>query len=499
MLLDDLVAVSAAVTSTRSRIEKTELLADLLGRLSVDEAPMAVSYLAGAPMQRRLGVGYATVHATPTPAADQASLQIVDVHRTFEELAATAGPGSKARRSALLEDLLSRATAREQDFLQGLIVKNLRQGALEGVMADAVARAVGVPAERVRRAAMLQGDLVSVATLALVEGPGTLAATTVNVFTPLQPMLAGAAESAGQAVSELGDAVVETKLDGLRLQVHRAGDRVEVYTRNLRNVTVGMAGIVAAALELEASSFILDGEGLMVDSDGRPLSFQDSMSRPDRGGERPLRAFFFDILHLDGVDLIDEPLAARRQELAGLVPSEWRARSIVTVDPAEADRFFDEAVAAGDEGVVVKDPMQPYEAGRRGSGWLKVKPTYTLDLVILAAEWGSGRRQGWLSNLHLGARDDHDRFVMLGKTFKGLTDEMLEWQTSAFLDIETGRDGHVVMVEPRIVYEIAFDGVQRSTRYPGGVALRFARVKAFREDKHPSDADTIEAVRSYLR
>jgi DNA ligase-1 len=293
--------------------------------------------------------------------------------------------------------------------------------------------------------------------------------------------------------------VVEQKLDGLRVQVHRAGDRVRVFSRNLRDITGEMQGVVRTALAFPGERFILDGEALLVGDDGTPRSFQDSMSRPQNGAGLPLRAYYFDILHRDGGDLIDEPLSKRRAALERLVPPDARVGAIVTSDPAEAEAFFDETIGAGFEGVVVKDGSQPYEAGRRGSGWLKVKPTHTLDLVVLAAEWGSGRRQGWLSNLHLGARNPEGGFVMLGKTFKGLTDEMLAWQTSTFLDLEDRREGHIVHIRPEIVYEIAFDGVQRSPRYPGGVALRFARVKRYRDDKYPEDADTIATVRSYLR
>jgi DNA ligase-1 len=394
---------------------------------------------------------------------------------------------------------MGRATEPEQDFLRGLILKNLRQGALEGVMADAVAAALDVPAERVRRAAMLEGALVAVASRALAEGPDALGQATLAVFTPVQPMLAKTAETAAAAVEVLGEAVVEQKLDGLRVQVHREGDEVRVFSRNLRDITAEMPAIVEGARSLRAKSFILDGEGLMVGAEGRPLSFQESMSRPGAGPVVPLRAYFFDILERDGLAVIDRSLRERREVLHGLVPSSARVASIVTSSGDVAEGFFADTISSGFEGVVVKDLSQPYEAGRRGSGWLKVKPAHTLDLVVLAAEWGSGRREGWLSNLHLGARGPEGDFVMLGKTFKGLTDQMLDWQTKTFLEIEDHREGHVVHLRPEIVYEIAFDGVQRSTRYPGGVALRFARVKGYREDKGPADADTLETVRSYLR
>jgi DNA ligase 1 len=498
MLLGDIVGVSEAVAATRARSKKIELLAATLRRLGPEEAPVAVSFLTGKPTQRTLGAGYATVYGVEAESAEEASLQILEVDGILQEISETAGAGSRRRRDQLLTDLLGRATSAEQEFLRGLMVRNLRQGALEGVMADAVAAALGVPVERVRRAAMLAGDLIAVASRALAEGTDGLGEAALAVFTPVQPMLAKTAATASEAIELLGEAVVERKLDGLRVQVHRAGGQVTVFSRNLRDITAEMPGIVESALELAGDSFILDGEALLVADDGRPLSFQDSMSRPN-GNHPALRPFFFDVLHHDGVDLIDEPLATRRETLGRLVPPQAQVDSVVTSDPEAAEAFFTETVDAGFEGVVVKDPTQGYEAGRRGSGWLKVKPTHALDLVVLAAEWGSGRREGWLSNLHLGARDPGGGFVMLGKTFKGLTDEMLEWQTKTFLDLEDRRDRHIVYLRPEIVYEIAFDGVQRSTRYPGGVALRFARVKRYRDDKDPEDADTIDTVRSFLR
>lgn len=502
MLLSELVTVSAAVASTRSRSRKIELLAGMLGRLSPDEAPVAVSFLTGQPRQARLGVGWATLQTIDPPPLAEPILEIIEVDAVFEALVATSGTGSKQLRETQLGGLLSRATSDEQVFLRGLILRNLRQGALEGVMADAVARALDVPPERVRRAAMLEGDLVAVASRALADGPDTLVLSQLTLLTPVQPMLAATAPTAGEAVGTLGTGVVEWKLDGARIQVHLSRGRVAVFTRNLRDVTSSLPGVVASVLEYPASSFILDGEVLLLGPGGTPDDFQDSMSRlsTERGGDGPpLSAYYFDCLHRDGLDLIDEPLRVRKEALEGFVPPVARIGSITTADPDQADRFYQEAVAAGYEGVVVKDPDRPYEAGRRGSGWLKVKPTHTLDLVVLAAEWGSGRREGWLSNLHLGARDGQGDFVMLGKTFKGLTDEMLTWQTERFLGIEAHREGHVVFLRPEVVYEIAFDGVQRSTRYPGGVALRFARVKRHRDDKGPEDADTLETVRGYLR
>ena len=499
MLLADVVNVSASVSATRARSKKTELLAGLLARLSPVEARAAVSYLSGRPLQSPLGVGYATVGAVDVEPVPSPGLEILDVDRMLEDISGVGGPGSNSIKRELLDDLFGRATSDEQRFLRGLLLRNLRQGALEGVMADAVALALDVPPAKVRRAAMVRGDLIGVAADALADGPESLGISSLAVMTPVQPMLAKTAATAAEAVAGLGSAVVERKLDGLRIQVHRDGDRVAVFTRNLRDVTSDMPGVVSATRELDIDFVILDGEGLLIDGSGSPMSFQDSMSGMADASEFNLAGFFFDILHLDGTDLVDEPLHLRREALASAIPEEARVESIVTDDPERAESFFDESVSAGFEGVVVKDLDQPYEAGRRGSGWMKVKPTHTLDLVILAAEWGSGRRRGWLSNLHLGARDPGGGFVMLGKTFKGLTDEMLQWQTARFLEIERDRKDHIVFVEPSIVYEIAFDGVQRSTRYPGGVALRFARVKRYRDDKGPEDADTIEEVHSYLR
>ncbi len=500
MLLAQIVDVSDRVRSTRSRSKKIEALAELLRGLSDTDAPIAVSYLSGSPLQDRLGAGYATVYGIEVDAASAAELTLSEVDATLSLLARTAGPGSKQAKADLLSSLFGRATEAEQEFLRGLILRNLRQGALEGVMADAVAQAAGADADTVRRAAMLSGSLTAVATDALVNGPKALDAYRLAVLTPLQPMLAKTAESPAAAIASLGTAEVEWKLDGLRIQVHRDGDAVQVFTRNLNEITQRVPEIVAKALSLPLDSVILDGEALIVGGDGSPESFQDSMSRfGTDDGSRELTPFYFDILHLNGTDLIDRSTLERRAALETVVPAGQIVTAIVTADADEAAAFYDEAVGAFQEGVVVKQVDARYEAGRRGGAWLKVKPTHTLDLVILAAEWGSGRRKGWLSNLHLGARDPEGGYVMLGKTFKGLTDEMLVWQTERFLEIEDHRDGHVVYLEPQIVYEIAFDGVQRSPRYPGGVALRFARVKRYREDKDPDDADSIDTVRAILQ
>lgn len=502
MKFGDLVDVSEVVSATRSRSSKIDALAGFLTRLSRDESTAAVSFLTGSPLQDRLGVGYATISVVDVAPAGEPSLEILDVDRALDEVSSVSGPGSKTRRSELLGSLFGKATIAEQDFLRGLIVRNLRQGALEGVMTEAVASALSVPVERVRRAAMLEGDLVRVATRALADGASSLAEARLELFTPVQPMLAGTSATAGEALDKLGPAAVDAKLDGARIQVHKHLAEVRVFTRNLNDVTSRMPEIVSAVRELPSRSLILDGEALLIGPEGVPQVFQDSMSRfgaDTSFSEEPLTAFYFDMLSLDGRDLIDEPLAKRRETLKQALPPDLIVDSLTTDDPLMADRFFDEMLDRGYEGVVVKDLTQGYEAGRRGSGWLKVKPTHSLDLVILGAEWGSGRRQGWLSNLHLGARASAGEFVMLGKTFKGLTDEMLRWQTERFLEIEEHRHGRTVFLRPEIVYEIALDGVQRSTRYPGGVTLRFARVKGYRDDKGPEDADTLETVQSMLR
>lgn len=502
MLLDELAQVSESVAATASRGEKIDLIAALLERLDTDEVAAGVSFLSGKPTQSPLGVGYATVYGIEVPPAETASLEIIDVDRTLEAVANTSGPGSKSGKEGLLRAMMEKATSREQGFLRGLILRNVRQGALEGLMAEAVARALAVDTRRVRRAAMLEGDLVAVASRSLIEGEKALTGVTLELLTPIQPMLARTAETAGAVVEELGPCFVEWKLDGARIQVHRSGDDVAVFTRNLRDVTGALGEVVELAMDLPSRQFILDGESLLMAPGGTPQPFQESMSRFGSDGEgtgAALSAFFFDCLHLDGTDLIDRPFRDRRAALEELVPAGALVESILAEEPEEADRFFTASVEAGFEGVVVKDPEVPYQAGRRGSAWRKVKPTHTLDLVILAAEWGSGRRRGWLSNLHLGARDPAGGYVMLGKTFKGLTDEMLEWQTHRFLELEARTEGHTVYLEPDVVYEIAFDGVQRSSRYPGGVALRFARVKRHRPDKTADQADTIDTVRSYER
>ncbi len=487
----------AEVGATRSRRTKVAVLAAVLRDLEPDELAAGTAMLAGEPRQGRIGVGWRTVGAVEVPPADEPTLAVLDVDAAFDEIAAMAGAGSQAARRTALDALFARATAAEQGHLRGLLLGNLRQGALEGVVLAAVAEAADVDVDVVRRAAMLTGDLTVAAVTAMTAGADGLAAFRLTLFRPVQPMLAQSAPDVPAALERTGRSRVETKLDGMRIQVHRDGDRVEVWTRSLRRVTDGLPAVVAATRALDVGQVILDGEALALDGSGRPLPFQESMQST---GEHDMTPWFFDVLHVDGDDLIDEPLHVRAAALERLVPVELRVGVTTTDDPDTGTDHLRTALAAGHEGVVVKALDAPYEAGRRGASWVKVKVAHTLDLVVLAVEWGLGRRQGWLSNLHLGARDpDSGGFVMLGKTFKGMTDDLLAWQTEQLLAREVSRDGHVVHVRPELVVEIAFDGVQASRRYPGGVALRFARVKGYRDDKSADEADTIDMVRAIHR
>jgi ATP-dependent DNA ligase I len=503
VLLADLVATSAAVAVTRSRLAKVAALADCLRGASLDEIPIAVSYLSGELRQRRTGVGWAALRDVPPP-APVPSLEVVEVDRAFAKLESLSGPGSTAARRVELASLFERATVGEARFLAMLAGGELRQGALAGIVTDAVAAAAGVEPAAVRRAAMLAGDLPAAAQAALTQGAAGLAAFRLEPGRPVQPMLAKTAPSLEAALEALGRAAIEWKLDGVRVQVHRDGDAVAAFTRTLDPVGERMPEILEAVRTLPVHSVILDGEAIALRPDGRPRPFQETASRAASRGEAgalresvPLTPFFFDVLHLDGRDLLDLPASDRLAAIEPLVPAGAWVPRIVTDDAATGRAFFDLALARGHEGVVVKSPSAAYEAGRRGAGWLKVKPVHTLDLVVLAVEWGHGRRQGLLSNLHLGARDpDTDGWVMLGKTFKGLTDELLAWQTARLLELEAWRDASTVYVRPELVVEIALDGIQTSSRYPGGVALRFARVIRYRADKRPEEADTIATVRA---
>jgi DNA ligase 1 len=506
MLLAELVAAAERVGATAGRREKIGHLAALLARLAPAEVPVAVGFLTGGVRQGRIGIGPALLSAVRPEPATAPSLTVLAVDEALERLAALSGSGSAAARTAGLGALLSAATGAEQDFLRRLLFGELRQGALEGVMAEAVAQATDIPASVVRRAAMLAGDLGAVAIAALTGGAAALGAFDVQLFRPLQPMLAQTAEDVGEALARLGEASFEAKLDGARVQVHRSGAEVRVFSRRLNEVTAAVPEVVEAALALPARELILDGEAIALRRDGTPHPFQVTMRRFGRKvgvealrGELPLSPFFFDLLWLDGRELLSASQAERADALAALVPPEQRVERLVTADAAAAEQLLQRTLAAGHEGLMVKALDAPYEAGSRGQGWLKVKAAKTLDLVVLAAEWGSGRRRGWLSNLHLGARDPVGGFVMLGKTFKGLTDETLAWQTERLLALATEREGHVVRVRPELVVEIAYNDLQASPHYPAGLALRFARVKGYRPDKSAAEADTIETVREVYR
>jgi DNA ligase 1 len=533
VLLSDVVEVSAGVTATSARNAKIAQIAALLARAEPGQVAVAVAVLSGELLQGQIGVGYATIgdlfRAADAAGAEDGGnagpLTLTEVNEAFTTIGAVTGPGSVALRRQQLAALFARATDREREFLVRLLAGDLRQGALEGVMTEAVAKAAGVPAEEVRRAHQLGGSLPEVAEAAL-GGAGhdgttsveralaALRGFTLRVGRPARPMLAASAPDVAAALAKISPAAAEWKIDGIRIQVHRAGDEVAVFTRTLDDITARVPEIVDAALSLPVTAAVLDGEAVALAPDGRPRPFQVTAARTASQaevgrmrGQTPLTPFLFDLLHLNGSDLIDEPAAGRHRLLAEMAPATLLTPRIVTADLAEAEAFFADAVAHGHEGVVLKSLEAPYRAGRRGGEWIKVKPRHTLDLVILAAEWGHGRRRGVLSNLHLGARDpETGGLVMLGKTFKGLTDEMLAWQTARLLDladppVQIAADADrrqaygVVRVRPELVVEVAFDGVQASRRYPGGLALRFARVLRFRPDKKAADADTIDAVR----
>ena len=529
MLLESVVRTSAVVAGTPGRLAKVGEIAGLLTDVPPAEIAVAVCFLSGDLTQRQIGVGYAALtdllggYGQSAPAAAgvaappaQPALTLTETDRALGQIGALAGQGSQAERRRLLAGLLSRATADERQFLVRLLAGDLRQGALDGVMTDAIARAAGVPAAEVRRAHQLSGSLAAAAAAALGAGDPAAATTALravglSVGRPVRPMLAASAPSVAAALDRISPAAVEWKVDGIRVQLHRQDSDVRVFTRTLDDVTHRVPELVAAALTLTATTAVLDGEAVALRPDGRPLPFQVTSARaashsgPDgQAGQVPLALFLFDLLHLDGADLLELPAAERTARLTAISPPDLVIPRLVTADVAAAGQFFAAAIEHGHEGVVIKSLEAPYGAGRRGSDWIKVKPRHTLDLLVLAAEWGHGRRQGWLSNLHLGARDPATGgTVMLGKTFKGLTDALLTWQTERLLELADpppGPDGQVrhgvVRVRPELVVEIAFDGVQASSRYPGGVALRFARVLRYRPDKSPAEADTIDAVRA---
>jgi DNA ligase-1 len=492
------VGASAEVAATRSRSAKVAILAELLRNVDATEVEMCVGFLVGTPRQGRIGVGYATVYGIKVQAAEEPSLTVADLDRAIDAIAAAGGAGSATRRRQLLVGLLGRATEPEAEFVRRLLTGGLRQGALAGVMADAVAKAAGVSTGVARRALMLSGDLTRMAALAITGGEAGLRAVGLQLFRPILPMLAAPGASVAEAMSAFVCASVEFKLDGLRVQIHRQGDEVRVYSRNLNDITDRLPGIVAAVLALPVSDVILDGEALWMGEAG-PASFQDTMSQIDADAPpEGVVTFLFDVLHVDGRDLLDTPLRERSAELRTIAP-DLIVPSVLTDDVAAAERVLAASLRDGHEGVVVKDASSTYAAGRRGAAWRKVKPVLTYDLVVLGADWGHGRRRGWLSNLHLGACDPTSgSFVMVGKCFKGLTDELLTWQTAALLERETARHGISVLVAPELVVEIAIDGVQSSSRYAGGVALRFARVRRYRPDRDADSADTIDTLRALL-
>ncbi|GAA2823883.1 ATP-dependent DNA ligase [Kitasatospora sp. CM 4170] len=505
MQLRHLALTSRAVAGEPGRRAKTALLADCLRELGPAEAPSAVALLSGESHRLRTGIGPASLRDLPPPAAEP-SLGVRETEQALEAIAAVHGAGAQTERRRLLGGLFERATDVEQAFLRAVLVGDLRQGALDAVVADAVARAAGVPAAAVRRALMFRGSARAVASAALTGGRPALDAFRLEVGRPVRPMLAASAPDVGSALDRIGPAALEWKLDGIRVQVHRDGRDVAVFTRSLDDITARVPEVVEAALALPLGAAVLDGEAIALGPDGRPRPFQDTAARtasrqdPDRlRAEVPLNAYFFDLLHRDGEDLVDHPGRERWSALAESVPSDLRVARSDAADREQALAFFRDTLALGHEGVLAKDPAAPYAAGRRGAGWIKVKPRHTLDLVVLAAEWGSGRRRGFLSNLHLGARAAGEPglgpWVMLGKTFKGLTDETLAGQTTELLAREVERDAYTVRVRPELVVEIAFDGVQRSPRYPAGLALRFARVVRYRPDKSAAEADTVATVR----
>jgi len=506
MRLADLEDTSRTIAATASRSAKIERLARLLDALAPDEIETAVAWLSGGLRQGRIGLGPAALHAADdAPPAPGPSLTVSEVDSAFTAIASQSGAGSSARRAALLRGLLARATDAERRFLMRLVTGELRQGALAGVMEEAVAAASRVPPDAIRRAAMLNGDLAPVARAALTEGAAGLERFRLELFRPVQPMLAQPAADLDEALARHGTLALEYKLDGARVQVHKSDDTVRVFTRGLNDVTAAVPELVERVRTLPARTLVLDGEALALRPDGTPHPFQVTMRRFGRRldvertrAELPLTPFFFDVLHVDGDDLFTVP-AGRRAELLHGLAGGLQVPRIVTADAAEADAFLSQALARGHEGLMAKAPDALYEAGRRGSGWLKIKPAHTLDLVVLAVERGNGRRSGWLSNIHLGAREAATgAFVMLGKTFKGMTDAMLAWQTQRFRELAVADDGYVVHVRPEQVVEVAFNDVQESPQYPAGMALRFARVLRYRDDKRAEEADTVETVRAIL-
>jgi DNA ligase 1 len=502
MLLKRVVETSQRIAETARRLEKISLLSALLRELAGDEIEIVTAMLSGRIRQGRIGLGYQSIRNAAAAPASEATITLLELDRTFDVIARAEGIGSERRRRELLQELVGRATASEQQFIKEVSLGELRQGALEGIMLEGLAKAGGVNVDRVRQAAMIAGDTTKIARALLERGEAGIDEFAIRLFQPVQPMLAQTAEDVVEALDELGAASLEYKLDGARIQVHKAGDEVRVFSRALNDVTIAVPEVVEAALALPAKSLILDGEALSLRPDGRPQPFQVTMRRFGRKfdvekmrAELPIAPFWFDVLYLDGGDLLRENQRRRFEVLRELARSSV-VPHLSTAEASDGHRFLEEALERGHEGIMAKSPDSQYVIGARGGAWLKIKHVKTLDLVILAAEWGSGRRKGWLSNLHLGARDvEKGGFAMLGKTFKGLTDEMLAWQTSELQKIEIGKDSYTVYVEPKIVVEIAFNDLQVSPRYASGLALRFARVKRYRPDKTVDQSDTFQTVK----
>jgi DNA ligase-1 len=509
MQLQRLVEQVERVRATAKKTEKVGLLADLLRESEGRETELLALYLTGTLPQGRIGIGWRLIQTAMVDAPRTgAPLTLLEVDQTMDAVAADEGAGSSGRKTHALRTLMARAEPAERRFLAALLMGELRQGALEGLVLEGVARAAGLPPAQVRQAFMFSGHLGEVAREALTEGASGLTRFALRLLSPVAPMLASPAEDVGAALERLGEAAFEYKLDGARIQVHKAGDDVRVFTRQLQDVTERVPEVVEWVRALPSREIVLEGEAITLRGDGRPHPFQVTMRRLGRSkdvaearAQLPLSSFFFDCLFLDGDGpLVTRPYAERVETLARAIPQAALLPRIVTARPEEAEAFLARALDQGHEGLMAKSLLAPYVAGQRGFHWLKLKSAHTLDLVILAVEWGSGRREGWLSNLHLGARDpESGGFVMLGKTFKGLTDEMLRWQTEKLLSLEVQRDGHTVYVRPELVVEIAFSDVQESPRYPAGLALRFARVKRYRPDKAASEADTLPAVMEIFR
>ncbi|MFI1167257.1 ATP-dependent DNA ligase [Streptomyces sp. NPDC020801] len=503
MMLARLARVSGEVAAASARSRKIGLLAELFREAEADDVPIVIPYLAGRLPQGRLGVGWKVLGRRVAPAGEP-SLTVREVDARLSELGKVSGPGSQAERSRIVGELMGAATEDEQRFLLGLLTGEVRQGALDAIAVEGLAGATGAPPAHVRRAVMLAGSLQTVAQALLADGPPALERFRLTVGRPVLPMLAHSASSVAEAIGRLGACAVEEKLDGIRVQVHRDGDTVRIHTRTLDDITDRLPEVTSAALELAGERFVLDGEVISFGGDGRPRSFQETAGRvgsrvdvATAAGAVPVSPVFFDALSVGDRDLLDLPFGERHAELARLVPEPMRVRRTVVSGPrdvAVAEAFLAQTLGRGHEGVVVKALDAPYSAGRRGASWLKVKPVHTLDLVVLAAEWGHGRRTGRLSNLHLGARTADGGFAMLGKTFKGMTDAMLAWQTERLRELAVEDKEWGVTVRPELVVEIAYDGLQRSTRYPAGVTLRFARVVRYREDKLPQEADTVETL-----